>query len=188
MTIKFCTFLGIGVIEMKMLKDCEIEVGDIIELCEGNMYECLSIPSSFSSSYKRKFKRLKDNYICDIYLNDNVKQIIKKDPKKKILEKIEEHKSEIKNLENQLKELNSLKVGEVYRAKIDFRHCGIRGLAFFKKDELLYLISKTNFDSFRSNIRNNIINVETNDIKDYVELVNDAEMKNGLTKFFKGNS
>lgn len=173
---------------MKMLKDCELEVGDIIELSSNYMYECLSIPSSFSGSYKLKFKRLKDNYIFDISLHSHIKQIIKKDPKKKILEKIEEHKAEIKNLENQLKELNSLKVGEVYRAKTDFRHWGIHGYTKFEKDELLYLISNTNFDSFRSNIQNHIINVETNDIKDYVELVNDPEMKNGLTKFFKGNS
>lgn len=173
---------------MKMLKDCDVEVGDIIELSNNYMYECLSIPSCFSGSYKCKFKRLIDNYIFDINLDSHIKQIIKNDPKKKILEKIEEHKCEIKNLENQLKELNSLKVGEVYRVKTDFRHCGIRGLAFFEKDELLYLISKTNFDSFRSNIQNHIIHIETNDIKDYVELVNDPEMKNGLTKFFKGNS
>lgn len=171
---------------MKMLKDCDVEVGDII-VGEHFQYEFVKYDSN---NNEFPYRVISCHNGCGDGLSKGyeVYNIIKKDPKKKILEKIEEHKCEIKNLENQLKELNSLKVGEVYRVKFDFRHCGVRGLAFFEKDELLYLISKTNFDSFRSNIRNNIINVETNDIKDYVELVNDAEMKNGLTKFFKGNS
>ena len=172
---------------MKMLKDCDVEVGDVIFTILNGVYEFVKYDSN-DDSFPYRVINLERGHYDGLSKDCVVSNIIKKDPKKKILEKIEEHKAEIKNLENQLKELNSLKVGEVYRVKTDFRHCGIRGLAFFEKDELLYLISKTNFDSFRSNIQNHIIHIETNDIKDYVELVNDPEMKNGLTKFFKGTS
>lgn len=184
MIIEFCTFLGIGVIEMKMLKDYELEVGDII-VYNGREYEF--VRKNNNSDFQYEVINLKFGNL-DALQDWATVDIIKKDPKKKILQKIEEHKSEIKNLENQLKELNSLKVGEVYKVKTHFTHSGINGIHKFEKNELLYLISKTNFDSFRSNIKNNIIKIELNDIKDYIELVNDPEMKNGLAKFFKGNS
>ena len=48
MTIKFCTFLGIGVIEMKMLKDCDVEVGDII-VGEHFQYEFVKYDSNNKS-------------------------------------------------------------------------------------------------------------------------------------------
>lgn len=170
---------------MKILKDCDVEPGDIIQLGNNYMYECLSIPRSFySSSYKWKFKCLKDDYIFDIDLNSHVKQIIKKDPKKEILQKIEEHKSEIQSLENQLKDMNSLKVGEVYRVTEESFKDGI----IFFRGEILYLEYNTSYHHiFRSNkLLTKSFKIDSAHPK--LELVNDPEMKNGLAKFFKGNS
>lgn len=161
---------------MKLLKDCDVEPGDIVEMALNYRYECLSIPGNF---YKWKFKSLQNNEIYDIDIRLHVKQIIKKDPKKEILQKIEEHKSEIQILENQLKEMNSLKVGEVYRVTEEFFENG----DVFSRGELLYLIYNTCLNHiFRSNKTFKI-----NYTHPKLELVNDPEMKNGLTKFFKGN-
>lgn len=178
---------------MKTLKDCDVEPGDMIELESGFIYECLPIitPNLVGSKeykYKYPFRSIQNGELYEILSGILVKQIIKKDPKKEILQKIEEHKSEIQILENQLKEMNSLKVGEVYRVKINFTHNGAFGIYSLKKDEMLYLVSKTNNESFFSNIANLRIIVELNSITDYLELVNDPEMTNGVQKFFKGNS
>ena len=182
MTIKFCTFLGIGVIEMKMLKDCDVEVGDIIFTILNGVYEFVKYDSN-DDSFPYRVINLERGHYDGLSKDCVVSNIIKKDPKKKILEKIEEHKAEIKNLENQLKELNSLKVGEVYRVKTDFIHSGIR----FACGEIIFI--KTIFkNSLIFVYKNGIMSIDNELDSSKFELVNDPEMKNGLTKFFKGTS
>ena len=166
---------------MKMLKGCDVEVGDII-VGEHFQYEFVKYDSN-NKSYPYRVISCQNG--CDDVLSKDyeVYNIIKKDPKKKILEKIEEHKSEIKNLENQSKELNSLKVGEVYRVKTDFIHSGIR----FACGEIIFI--KTIFkNSLIFVYKNGIMSIDNELDSSKFELVNDPEMKNGLTKFFKGTS
>lgn len=164
---------------MKMLKDCELEVGDII-VFRNVKYEF--IKKNNHSNFQYEVINL--NFGNPDALQDwATVYIIKKDPKKNILEKIEEYKSEIKNLENQLKELNSLKVGEVYRVKTDFIHSGIR----FACGEIIFI--KTIFkNSLIFVYKIGIMSIDNELDSSKFELVNDPEMKNGLTKFFKGNS
>lgn len=172
---------------MKMLKDCAVEPGDIIELEFGYMYKCLPIswPSLIGfNCYKYSFRELQSHESTILPEYVFVKQIIKKDPKKEILQKIEEHKSEIQILENQLKEMNSLKVGEVYRVTEEFFKDGV----LFYKGEMLYLEFDNNVNHiFRSNI-SLYKRLPLNFSVSKFELINDPEMKNGLAKFFKGNS
>ena len=188
---------------MKMLKDCDVEVGDVIFTILNGVYEFVKYDSNDDSFPYRVINLERGHY--DGLSNDDsfpyrvinlerghydglskdcvVSNIIKKDPKKKILEKIEEHKAEIKNLENQLKELNSLKVGEVYRVKTDFIHSGIR----FACGEIIFI--KTIFkNSLIFVYKNGIMSIDNELDSSKFELVNDPEMKNGLTKFFKGTS